>query len=132
VIREASRAADTHNIFWDLDPDENPQKVRKAFLYVAGEEGINLKVRSKRDSQTLKLVFSKQPKSGSRMSAKECRERIVSVIGAAQTPLQKAEIISKASISPSTWNVRIKELLSDGTVSKAGKGRRTRYSVSGV
>jgi DNA-binding transcriptional regulator GbsR (MarR family) len=65
--------------------------------------------------------------STQRMSAEECKERILGVLKSARRPLKKSEIVKKAAISTSTWNLRIKELLAADKVKKQGAGRDTRY-----
>jgi predicted transcriptional regulator len=62
-----------------------------------------------------------------RISASESRRRILTVLADAKGPLKKAEILRKTGISTSTWNVRIKELLSQGKVSRSGERRDSVY-----
>ena len=57
VLAKAHRAAPEHNLYWDLESGEKIRDVRKAFQYVAEKEGISLKVRGQRGSDSLKLSF---------------------------------------------------------------------------
>jgi hypothetical protein len=130
VLAEAHRAAPEHNLYWDLESGEKVRDVRKAFQYVAEKEGIALKIRGQRGSSSLKLSFPEEVKTKpGRMPAAESKESILNAISAAGRPIQKAEIITSAGISPSSWNVRIKELLADGQVIREGSGRQAHYSL---
>jgi hypothetical protein len=61
------------------------------------------------------------------MTADESRKRILDVLKSSSNPLQKADIVKAAGISTSTWNLRIKELISSKKVKRLGTGRETRY-----
>ncbi len=132
VLEEAASAAPGNNVFYDLDPGENPRKVRRALLYVAEREGISLKARSARGARSLVLKFDggRPQATGGRMSAAEARRRIVSALSAAEKPMKKSDILDKTGISPATWNLRINELLSDGSVKRIGVGRQTAYTLT--
>jgi hypothetical protein len=130
VLKKAEKASSDNNVYWDLEPDEKAVWARKALLYVAGKEGLNLKIRAKRGSNSLTLNFAHpRSASGGRVPAAECKQRIVDALKAAAESLQKSDIISRSGISASTWNLRIRELLQDGTVVRKGKGRLSRYSL---
>lgn len=130
ILQEAKEAAPGNNVFYDLDKKEPPAKARKALTYVADQEGIDLKVRARRGSNTLSLKFGQTAaRSSGRMSAAEARKRIVSALSASKSALQKSEIIEKTGVSPATWNLRINELLSEGKVKRQGVGRQTSYSL---
>lgn len=129
VLQEALSASSANHVYWDLESGEKPQAVRKAFLYVAEKEGIGLQVRTKRDSNSLTLKFSgSASRPALRMSASEAEERILGTLRKARSPLSKSEIVQATGISPSTWNIRIKELLEKGSVVRHGKGRDTQYA----
>lgn len=129
VLSEAQNAATNHHVYWDLETSEDPSRVRKAFLYVAEKEGINVTIRRVRGSQSLTFAFKENNRgTPSRMSASECRNRIMNALNAANKPLQKSEIIAATGISPSTWNIRIKELMSCGEVVRSGDRRDTKYA----
>lgn len=130
ALQEAKRKAPDNKLFWDMDKGENPRAVKKAFLYVADKEGINLTVRARRKDNSLVLNFNgagPARKRGKRISAEECARRIINVLKKADQPLTKSQIVSAAGISSSTWNVRVKEMLEKGEVAKLGKGRQTTY-----
>lgn len=138
VLNEALGAADTNHVFYDLEKNDDPRKVRKALKYVAQEEGTDLIIRANRDKNSLALKFrqSRRPRaaegaaaSSGRISAEESRSRIVSALGSTKEPLKKSVIISATGVSPSSWNLRIKELLDEGTVRRHGSGRETTYSL---
>lgn len=131
ILIEAQSAANRNHVYWDLEAGEKASVVRKGFAYVAEKEGIGLAVRSKRGSNSLQLQFSSggAKVSSGRMSAEESRKRIVDALRSAGEPLQKSDLIAATSVSPSTWNFRIKELLGDGTVVRHGAGRQTTYSL---
>ncbi len=129
-LKSAQGVANDHNVFFDLEPSENPAKVRKAFVYVAEQEGIPLTVRRLRGKNSLSLSFKAGVKaSSSRMSAEECRQRIITVLKEAEGPMQKSEIIKKTGISPSTWNLRVKELIKEKKVRRQGERRDTKYVI---
>jgi hypothetical protein len=131
ILLKALPAAGDNNVYYDLEKGEKLIKVRKALQYIAEREGIDLSVRAKRGENTLSLKFGAPAKSGTgRISAKDSRNRIVSVLSGAKTPMQKSDIIAAAGVSPSTWNLRIKELLDDRTVKRHGTGRQTAYSLA--
>ncbi|GAB4110611.1 MAG: hypothetical protein Kow001_11560 [Acidobacteriota bacterium] len=132
ILQEAVSAASGNNVYYDLDPGENPRKVRRAILYVAEKEGISVKARSARGARSLVLKFDggrPQP-AGARMSAAEARKRILAVLAKADGPMKKADILNKTGISPATWNLRINELLTDGSVKRVGVGRQTSYTAA--
>jgi hypothetical protein len=131
TLREAQGASDEHNVYFDLEPDEKAAQVKKAFNYVARKEGIDVTVRQVRGSRTLVFQF-KRNKSGAsgRMSADESRRRILKCLKNATKPLKKNQIIKETGISASTWNIRIKELLEDGDVTREGDRRDTTYTIA--
>lgn len=130
-LREAQGAADEHNVYFDLEPDEKAAQVKKAFNYVARKEGIDVGVRQVRGSRTLIFQFKRNKSGGSgRMSAEESRRRILKCLKNASEPLKKNQIIKDTGISASTWNIRIKELLEDGAVDREGDRRDTTYTYA--
>ncbi len=138
VLDEARSAADANFVFYDLEKNEEPRKVRKAFQYVAGQEGIDLIIRANREKKSLALKFRQARRTRStegaasatgRISAEESRSRIVSALASSKEPMKKSAIISATGVSPSSWNLRIKELLDEGTVRRHGSGRETTYSL---
>lgn len=129
-LMEAKKAANHNHVYWDLDPNENGNHSRKAFLHVAEKESIPVTIRRVRGTHSLAFTFKDASKSSStRMSAEECRERIMNVLRKAKKPLQKSEIISVAGVSSSTWNIRIKELIKAGKVQRQGDRRDTKYFI---
>jgi hypothetical protein len=132
ILQEAVSAASGNNVYYDLDPGENPRKVRRAIQYVAEKEGIAVKARSARGARSLVLKFDggrPQPAAG-RMSATEARKRILAALAKAEGPMKKADILNKTGISPATWNLRINELLTEGSVKRVGVGRQTSYTAA--
>lgn len=131
LLNEAKNAATDNHVYYDLEKDEKPSKVRKAFLFVAEKESLPVTIRRERNSGSLVFNFSGGAKSTTtRMSAEESRRRIIQALTTAKKPLQKAEVISSTGISPSTWNIRIKELIRDGKVKRTGDRRDTKYSLA--
>ena len=131
LLEEARRAGNENRIYYDLEKGEKPAKVKKDMLYVAEQKKINLSVRRPRGSSTLELIFdgSEEP-SGKRMPADEARKRIVDAIKNAGEPVDKATVVAEAGISPGTWNLRIRELVGDGTVVRVGQRREARYKLA--
>jgi len=129
VLAEAQKAAAKNHVYWDLEANEKPRAVRKAFLYVAEKEGVSLRIRGKRDSNSLQLTFGGKQTVSGRLSAGESRNLIVEAISTAGSPVQKSQIIAATGISHSSWNLRIRELLQEGSVVKTGQRRDTRYSL---
>lgn len=131
ILKEARDAASENHVYWDMDRNENANRVRKAFLYIAEKESISVKIRRVRGSQSLVFSFKEGEKTTpTRMSAVESRKRIVSALAASGKPLQKSEIINVTGISSSTWNIRIKELMGEGKVIRQGDRRDTKYSLA--
>lgn len=131
ILNEAKNAAVDNHVYYDLEDTEKPSRVRKAFLFVAEKENIAVTIRRERNTGSLVFNFSGSPKNPtSRMSAEESRRRIINALSNADKPLQKAEVISTTGISPSTWNIRIKELIKDGQVKRTGDRRDTKYSLA--
>ena len=129
VLRDAQKAANEHHIFWDLEEDEKPAQTKKAFSFVARKAGIDVTIRQIRGSRSLAFHFKKgRPAGASRMSANECRSRILKCLKSSKKPLKKNQIIKQTGVSPSTWNIRIKELLQEGLVVRHGDRRDTTYT----
>ena len=132
ILKNAKRAANEHHVYWDLDGSDNASRTRKAFIHIAEKENIPVVVRRERGKRTLSFSFKEGLKqSSARMSAGECQNRIMGALQQAKRPLQKAEIINATGISPSTWNIRIKELMGDGKVLRQGDRRDTKYRLPG-
>jgi len=132
MLREAHGAAHGHYVYWDLENDEDPGLVRRRLLHVAHHEGISVGIRKARGNHSLTLSFKSPPKTmNPRISASECKKRIIGALTGAEKPLQKSEIIRFTGISPSTWNLRIRELVASGEVRRTGDRRDTRYSLTG-
>ncbi len=130
ILKNAMGKASGNHIYFDMEAHENPNRLRKVFLHIAENEGIPVTIRRARGSHSLMFLF-KQPekRTSSRMSAEECRTRIMGALSRANKSLQKSEIINLTGISASTWNVRIKELMVEGKVERHGDRRDTRYSL---
>ena len=136
LLAEARSASDSSNVYYDLDEGEQPRKVRRALQYVAEGEGIALSIRSNRKERNLSLRFPDQSRavpsrsaSGGRIPATESRERILDALRSSKKPLKKSEIVSASGVSPSSWNLRIKELLEEKLVQRHGSGRETTYTL---
>lgn len=129
-LLKAQSGSINNHIYWDLDSDENASKTRKIFLHIAEKEGFDLNVRADRSNNCLRLRFSKTSKTPNRMTADDSKNRILEVLSSIDKPLQKAVIVKEAGISTSTWNLRIKELLSSKQVKREGTGRDTKYLLA--
>lgn len=131
ILQEAQDAADEHHIFWDLGPQDNPNQERKNFMLVAEKEGIPVTIRRARGKSSLTFKFRNGGRvPTSRMSAAECQNRIMQALARSDRPLQKSEIIDATGISPSTWNIRIRELIDGGKVKREGQRRDTKYMLT--
>ncbi|MDJ0838675.1 MAG: winged helix-turn-helix domain-containing protein [Acidobacteriota bacterium] len=134
ILRDALQVADENMVYWDLDADEKPAAVRKAFVYVAEKSKIDVTVRRVRGKQSLSLQFNKKSGSASnrpiRISAEQSRQRIIDCLQKAGKPLKKNEVIQETGVSPSTWNIRIKDLTSEGVVIREGKQRNITYRLA--
>lgn len=131
IIKNAQAAAEEHHVFYDLENGENAAKARKALLYVAEQENIPVKIRRARNApNSLSFSFKAGPRTGNqRMSKSEAQKLILDTLAKAERPMQKATILSQTGISPSTWNIRIKELMEMGKVKRHGERRETKYSL---
>ncbi len=128
ALKEARGAAMSNPVVWDVEKGKNLHEVREELLQVAEAEGINVAIRKVRGIHGLAFSFKKKLRIvPRRISASESRRRILTVLADAKGPLKKAEILRKTGISTSTWNVRIKELLSQGKVSRSGERRDSVY-----
>jgi len=130
ILDEARNAAEDNHVFWDLEEGENVIQARKNFLHIASKEGITVSIRRERGSKSLAFRFKQERAASTRMTADECQQRIMAALTQAERPLQKAEIIHSTGISPSTWNIRIKELMKDGKVVRKGVRRDTKYCLA--
>ena len=132
LLQEAYHASPDHQIYWDLDQEEKAAVVRKEFLHVAQKENIPLEVRSMRKARCLSLNFKQSPikETKSRLSADEAKKRILTALVSAGKPLQKAEILKITGLSSSTWNLRIKDLLDEGSVARIGHRRESVYTLA--
>ncbi len=130
ILDEARSAAEDNHVFWDLDEGENVTQARKNFLLIASKEGITVSIRRERGSKSLAFRFKQEQAAPMRMTANECQQRIMKALTQASHPLQKAEIINTTGISPSTWNIRIKELMKEGKVVRKGVRRDTKYCLA--
>ncbi len=132
ILNDAKKASGDNHVYWDLDNSENANHIRKAFIHIAEKENIPVVIRRERGKRSLSFSFKEGTKPVSaRMSAAECQSRIMSALRQAKRPLQKAEIINATGISPSTWNIRIKELMGEGKVLRQGDRRDTKYRLPG-
>ena len=130
ILKEARMASEEHEVFWDLSPKEKGNQVRKDFNYVAQKEAIPVIIRQLRKARSLAFKFTGGTKDRTRISADESKRRILTSLVSAERPLRKSEIVKFAGISPSTWNLRIKELLADGSVKREGDRRDSTYSLA--
>jgi len=132
ILKDAREIAKTKHTYYDLDDDENVIATKKKFQMVAEKENIDVVVRRIRGTNSLSFTFPKNSRRGeskrTRISSKECKRRILSVLEQSKKPMRKNEIIRAAGISGSTWNTRIKELLGEGCVDRHGQRRETRYT----
>lgn len=128
VLREARTFAKDHELFFDLEEGESPNKVKKAMKYVAESEDMDVTIRHIRGENTLKLRF-KSSKSTPRISAEAARERILNALKESDRPLSKNDVLEKTGISPSTWNLRIRELVDEGGVIRTGERRDAVYQL---
>ncbi len=133
LIRKAQDKSKENNVYLELEKGENSTTTRKQLNYVAEKEGIALKIRVKRGSNFVQLIFTKVGDDpfplGKRVSAKEACELIVKALASSKAPLPKSQILSAVGISQGTWNIRIRELLADKKVTKVGTGRDTKYEL---
>lgn len=127
AIVDAWAAIDDHRVFWDLDEDENANRIKRAFLDVAREENIPLQVRRLRGERTLELSF--EAGSGKPRRTGDTRSRILEVLAEATEPMTRKDIVAQANISPSAWNKQIKDLVDDGSVVKLGHRRDSSYRL---
>ena len=129
VLKEAQKVSSDHHVYWDMEKNEKPSNVKKAFNYVARKEGLDVVIRQVRGSRSLAFQFKKNRASNpARMSASESRSRILKCLNGAGRPLKKNQIIKETGVSASTWNIRIKELLNEGLVQRQGDRRDTTYT----
>ncbi len=128
ILREANQSAESSDIYWDLDDDENASAVRREFLQVADKLNMELTIRRKRGTKTLQFLFG-NPGRRERLSAAEARARILEAMKQSKEPVKKAHVLKKTGLSQATWNLRIRELLETGEVKRQGTRRDATYSI---
>ena len=129
VLKEGQRASVNSHVFWDLEAGEKASAVKKMFTYVAAKAGIEVIIRQVRGTNSLAFYYKKGRTGGTtRMSSADSRNRILECLRAAKQPMKKNHIIRETGISASTWNIRIKELLKEGSVKRQGDRRDTTYT----
>ena len=130
TLREARSACVDNRVFYDLDSDEKAARIRKDLMMVADKEGLDVQIRSIRNQHSLELKFGSAPApKAPRISSDDYRERVVAVLREAGGSMKKGDILGKADLSGSTWNIRIKELLNDGIIKRTGERRDAAYSL---
>lgn len=134
LLSEAKASAEDHHVYFDLEDDENPTQTKKKLMFVAEKANIDVTIRRQRGSRSLVFTFKKGGKgaapAGARMSAEESRDRIIECLRNAPGPLKKNGIIKETGISSSTWNIRVKELLTEGIIERHGDRRDTTYTLA--
>lgn len=132
ILIDAKDLAKSENAFYDMEDGESVIITKKKFQSIAEKENVEVVVRRVRGTNSLSFTFPKNSKKSenrrTRISSKECKKRILSVLEKSKAPMRKNEIIRSAGISGSTWNTRIKELLGEGCVIRHGQRRETRYT----
>jgi len=131
VLKEAQRLSEDNHVFYDMGQNERPGQAKKAFVFVARKADFDVTVRQVRGANSLAFYFKKNKAAGSsRMTANESRNRIIRCLDNAGKPLKKNQIIKETGASPSTWNIRIKELLKEKEVKRHGDRRDTTYTLT--
>jgi hypothetical protein len=129
-LRQALENAALSRTFLDLDPSETATEVRAAFMQVARSEGLPLRVRTVPGGRSLLLEFDAKSPTGGRIPAEESIRRILSCLKEAPQPLQKRQILMATGVSASSWNLRIRDLLSTGRVVRIGERRDSTYALA--
>ena len=131
VLKEAQRLCEDNHVFWDMESNEKASQVKKAFIFVARKADLDVTIRQVRGANSLAFYFKKNKSAGpTRMTANESRNRILRCLENAGKPLKKNQIIKETNVSPSTWNIRIKELLKENEVTRHGDRRDTTYTLT--
>ena len=130
ILKKAIKASEQDNVYWDPDEGEDALNVAKEFRFVAEKERMPVMVRRLRNSTSLQFVVGKGSiTSRPRMSAIDYKERVIKILGEAGRPLKKSEIVKRGHLNPSTWNIRIQELLKSGEVKRRGSRREATYML---
>lgn len=132
LLQEARKAAADHFVFYDLEPGENVNQVRKALTHVAERERIRLNLRRVPRAKSLRLAFSAEgraPSGRKRLSAAQAQDLILEALRKAGRPMARAEILAATGISPASWTLRVRELLSEGKIVRQGEGRDRTYTL---
>jgi hypothetical protein len=127
-LKEAQEKADKHNVFYDVERNQDKASVRKKLLYVAEREDLPLRIRSERKINSLRLTFDTAPQT-KRMTAPKARSLILKTLRAAKKPLSRQDIIKQTGITGSSWNLRIKELTEEGMIKRIGRRKQTQYRL---
>lgn len=133
-MTEAHEASPNAKVYYDLGEGKNASKIRKQLQWVAEHENIPITIRCVRKENRLSFFLAEGNQSSSgqkgRMSGDEARERILATLKDAGKPLSKSEIDSVMGVSPSTWNLRVRELLNSGAVWNEGERRDSKYDLA--
>jgi hypothetical protein len=131
LLQKASKKAVRHHVFWDIEEGEKKAEVKKKLLYVAEREKIPVNIQSVRKENSLRLAFpaANRASKSKRLSAEKARNEILEVLKRSPRPLSRREILNSTGVNPSSWNLRVLELLGKGKVRKVGTGRNTKYKA---
>lgn len=128
ALNEAANMAETHDIYWDAEDADCLRRDKSALQRVATQEGIELKIRRKRGTNTLILSIRRdnvrQP-----LSKSEYEERILEVLKKEGRAMSRQEVINVGDLDDKPWMKRIKHLVNKGKVQKVGERINTRYSL---
>jgi len=115
-------------VYWDANPGEDLVLARKAFLFVAAREKINLVVRRPRSRNQLELRFQKA--RSVKLDKSECCQRILDLLAANSQPMRRQDLVDQTGISGDQWALYINHLLRTEQVIKEGSRINTVYRLS--
>ncbi len=104
VLRHALLMKHEHQIFYDLDANEDGAQTRRDLLFVAGKEHLDIQVRRLRKSRALQIIFRDAQKGPRRVPVPEYKNRVLTVLQSAGRPLEKREILEQTGLHESLWS----------------------------
>ncbi len=125
-LHEAMSAQHDNKITWIPDEGESLSEARKAFLFVANREGIDVKVRRVQGENSLALTFPR-PKKVVPLSTEECKRMVLDALVRADKPLSRLTILEETGISGKIWQKLIKQMLDENLVLRIGERIKTAY-----
>ncbi len=127
-LHKARVSGSNSRVFWVAEEGDDIAHARRAFLFVAARERMNVIIRKPRTGNRLELNFRKGRTR--QLTKKEGCKRIVNALANSPEPLRRQDLVEQTKISGDQWTLYINHLLSSGQVTKTGQRIKTVYSLA--